>query len=123
MFEVLEKWTGEGVVALRVSGKLLHEDYEGLVPKLEAVIEKHGAIRCLIDIAEFDGIELRAIWDELRFDLKHATHVSRCAVVGEGAWKRWATGAARPVFRKAEVRFFERADFEQATAWIREDPT
>jgi hypothetical protein len=123
MFEVLEKWTGDGVVALRVSGKLLHEDYEALVPKLEAAIEKHGAIRCLIDVTEFDGIELRAVWDELRFDLKHAADVSRCAVVGDRAWERWVTAAARPVFRNAEVRFFERADLEQAAAWVREGST
>jgi hypothetical protein len=120
MFEILEKWTGDGSGALRVSGKLLHEDYEGLVPKLEEIIEQYGAIRCLIDMTELDGIELRAVWDELRFDLKHAADVSRCAVVGERSWERWAAAAARPIFRKAEVRFFERADFEQAAAWIKE---
>jgi hypothetical protein len=118
MFEILKEWTGDGVVALRVSGKLLHEDYEGLVPKLEEIIEKHGAIRCLIDMTELEGIELRAVWDELRFDLKHASDVSRCAVVGERAWERWATAAARPIFRGADVRFFERADFDQAAVWI-----
>jgi hypothetical protein len=31
--------------------------------------------------------------------------------------------AARPIFRKAEVRFFERVDFEQAAAWVREGST
>jgi hypothetical protein len=121
MFEILEEWTGDDVIALRVSGKLLHDDYESLVPKLEKLIEQHGAVRCLIDVTELDGVELRAVWDELRFDLKHASDVSRCAVVGERAWERWATAAARPIFRKAEVRFFERADFEQALAWIKED--
>jgi hypothetical protein len=121
MFEILEEWRGDDVIALRVSGKLLHDDYESLVPKLEKLIEQHGAVRCLIDVTELDGVELRAVWDELRFDLKHASDVSRCAVVGERAWERWATAAARPIFRKAEVRFFERADFEQALAWIKED--
>jgi hypothetical protein len=121
MFEILEEWTGDDIIALRVSGKLLHDDYESLVPKLEKLIEQHGAVRCLIDVTELDGVELRAVWDELRFDLKHASDVSRCAVVGERAWERWATAAARPIFRKAEVRFFERADFEQALAWIKED--
>jgi hypothetical protein len=123
MFEVLEKWTGDGVVALRASGKLLHEDYEGLVPKLEEIIEKQGAIRCLIDLTDLEGVELRAVWDELRFDLKHATDVSRCGVVGDRAWERWATAAARLIFRKAEVRFFERVDIEQAAAWVRAGAT
>jgi hypothetical protein len=120
MFEILEEWTGEGVIALRVSGKLMHEDYEKLVPKLEDIIEQHGSIRCLIDLTDLDGIEPRAVWDELRFDLKHATDVSRCGVVGDRAWERWATAAARPIFRKADVRFFERSQLDSALAWIRE---
>lgn len=120
MFEILEEWTGEGVIALRASGKLIHEDYEKLVPKLEDIIEQHGAIRCLIDLTDLDGIEPRAVWDELRFDLKHATDVSRCGVVGDRAWERWATTAARPIFWKADVRFFERRQLDSALAWIRE---
>ena len=120
MFEVLEEWTGDGVIALRVSGKLMHADYEGFVPKLEDAIAEHGAIRCLIDMKELDGIELRAVWDELKFDLKHATEVSRCGVVGDRAWERWATAAAHPIFRKADIRFFERSEFDSAVAWVRE---
>jgi hypothetical protein len=121
MFEITEKWTRDGVVAFRVSGKLVHADYEGLLPKLEQVIKEHGAIRCLIDLVDFDGVELRAVWDELRFDLTHASDVNRCAVVGDRAWQRWATAAARPIFRNAELRFFELADREQAATWLCED--
>ena len=61
MLEILEEWTGDDVIALRVSGKLLHDDYESLVPKLEKLIEQHGAVRCLIDVTELDGVELRAV--------------------------------------------------------------
>ncbi|MBW1883547.1 MAG: STAS/SEC14 domain-containing protein [Deltaproteobacteria bacterium] len=120
MFEVLNEWNGEGVVALQASGKLIHAGYERFVPKLEGAIQKYGAIRCLIDITELGGIELRAGWDELRFDLKHATQVSRCGVVADRAWERWATAATDPIFRKADIRFFERSEFEQTAAWVRE---
>ena len=123
MFDVIEEWTKGDVVALRVTGKVLHEDYETLVPELEALIAEHGAIRCLIEIDDIEGVELRAIWDELRFDLKHATDVVRCAVVGDRGWERWATAAARPIFRRAEVRFFERQDLEEAIQWVREEST
>jgi len=120
MFEVLSEWSGEGVVALRVSGKLMHRDYESFLPMFEEAIEKHGAIRCLIDMVDLEGVELRAVWDELHFDLKHAKNVSRCAVIGDRAWERWATAAAHPIFRKAEIRFFVRADIEQARTWIQQ---
>ena len=119
---MIEEWSGDGIVALRVSGRLVHEDYESLVPRLEEMIEQHGAIRCLIELTGLEGVTPRAIWDELRFDLKHARDVSRCAVVGDRNWERWATAATRPIFRRAEVRFFERRDLEEALAWIRADP-
>ena len=120
MFEVIDKWTGGDVVALRVTGKVLHEDYEKLVPKLEAFIGEHGAIRCLVEIVDLEGVSLRAVWDELSFDLKHADDVTRCAVVGDRAWERWATAAAKPIFRRAEVRYFPREDLERAVEWIRD---
>jgi hypothetical protein len=41
-------------------------------------------------------------------------------VVGDRAWERWATAAARPIFREADVRFFERSELDTAAAWTRE---
>lgn len=121
MYQLIEESTGDGLVALRLNGRLVHDDYEEFVPKLEAEIARHGAIRCLIDIVDLEGITLRAVWDEIRFDLKHADDVTRCAVVGDRRWESWATSAVRPIFRKAHVRYFERADYEEALAWVRED--
>jgi universal stress protein A len=120
MFDVIEKWTGNGVVALHATGRLTHEDYEKLVPMLLEVIEEHGAIRCLIDLTGLERIEPRAVLDELRFDLKHGKEVARCAVVGDHAWERWATETARPLFRNADVAFFAPEDLEQAAEWVRE---
>ena len=119
MFEVIREWTGEGVVALRVSGKLVHEDYEQLVPRLEEAIREHGALRCLIEVTGIKGVTPRAAWDELRFDLEHAKDVMRCAVVGNRDWERWMTIASRAIFRRAEVRYFERGDLDDAIAWVR----
>ena len=120
MFQVIEDLSSEGVVALRVEGRLFHDDYVELVPKLEQEIARHGALRCLVDLTGLAGFELRAVWDEVRFDLKHARDVSRCAVIGDRSWERWATLAARPIFYKAEVRFFTPDQRDEAVAWLRE---
>jgi hypothetical protein len=121
MMEAIDEWTQAGLVAIRVTGRLEHQDYQRIVPRLEQAIAKYGTIHCLIDMIDVDGIAPRAIWDELKFDFQHARDVSRCAVVGDRSWERWATAAARPVFRRAEVRYFERADLDKALAWARAD--
>ena len=88
MIETLSRSSGK-VFGMRVSGKLLHQDYELFVPALEKLIEKHGSIRCLVEMIDLHGIELRALWDEIKFDVRHARQIERCAVVGDKAWEAW----------------------------------
>ena len=107
------------VVTLRLNGKLLHDDYTRLVPKLEEILEKHGGIRCLIEMEDFGGFELRALWDETKFDAKHAKQIERCAVVGNKDWERWMTKLSGLLFTQAELRYFDAADREAAGEWIR----
>lgn len=119
MIEVLGRGSGK-VFGMKVSGRLLHRDYREFVPKLEKLIADHGSVRCLVELADLRGIELRALWDEIKFDVRHARQIERCAVVGDRAWEAWMTGLSRPIFSNAEIRFFDRADREKAWDWIEE---
>ena len=76
MAEVLDQGEGK-LIGLKVSGKLLHEDYQEFVPLLEKLIEAYGSIRCLIEMTDFHGIEPRALWDEIQFDVRHARQIER----------------------------------------------
>ena len=58
------------LIGMTVNGKLLKEDYETFIPKLEQMIADYGAIRCLIEITDMKGVELGAIWHEIKFDTK-----------------------------------------------------
>jgi hypothetical protein len=119
MIEVLSRGSGK-VFGMRVSGKVLHQDYQQFVPKLEQLIGEHGSIRCLVEMTDLHGIELHALWDEIRFDVHHAQQIERCAVVGDRAWEDWLTKLSRPIFIKAEVRFFDQAERAKAWEWIEE---
>ncbi len=119
MIEVLSHNSGK-VFGMKVSGKLLHQDYQVFVPMLEKLIAKHGGVRCLIEMTDLQGIGLRALWDEIKFDVRHAHQIERCAVVGDRACEEWMTKLSRPIFRNAEIRFFPPAEREQAWEWIEE---
>ena len=119
MIEILDRGSGK-VFGMRVSGKLLHRDYQQFVPMLEKLIEKNGSIRCLVEMIGLHGIELRALWDEIKFDVRHARQIERCAVVGDRAWEAWMTRLSRPIFSNAEIRFFEVTEREKAWEWIEE---
>ena len=75
MIEVMNSGSGK-VFGMRLSGKLLHQDYQQFVPRLEQLIEEHGSVRCFIEMTQFQGIELRAIWDEIKFDVRHVRRSS-----------------------------------------------
>jgi hypothetical protein len=117
MIEILSQCSGK-LIAIRLSGKLLHRDYQQLIPIVEKRIEEHGAIRCLIEMTEFHGIEPRALWDEIKFDVRHARQIERCAVIGDRPWEAWMTKFSRLIFSRADIQFFEPADREKAWKWI-----
>jgi len=73
------------------------------VPRLEKVIEEHGSIRSFVEMTEFRGIEPRALWDEIKFDVRHARRIERCAVVVDRAWEDRMTKLSRPMFSRAEM--------------------
>ncbi|MDZ7617518.1 MAG: STAS/SEC14 domain-containing protein [Patescibacteria group bacterium] len=67
----------------------MHADYEQFVPKLESLIHQHGSLRCYCEIGNYQGVSLRAIWDELKFDVTHCNQIERCAVVGDSTRQKW----------------------------------
>jgi hypothetical protein len=107
----------ERVIGYRLSGTLHHEDYETFIPELETKIENEGPLRLLMDCAELDGADPRAMWDDLKFGMKHYSDVERMALVGSKNWHRWMSNLSKP-FTKAEVRYFQRAEMDQAWTWL-----
>ncbi len=120
MFEVLDKSSGN-VIGLKVSGKLLHEDYQKFVPMLEELIEKHGSIRCYMELSDFSGVQLRAIWDEMKFDVKHCKEMERCAIVGDKSWHHWMSNLGKLIFHKTKLEYFDVSESDKAWDWVKEE--
>ena len=87
------------VMEVDVTGKFTKEDYARFVPATEALLKEQGKIRILFVMHDFHGWSAGAIWEDIKFDLKHFAHIERLAIVGERkwntAWKSFA-GLSRP---------------------------
>ena len=59
-----------------------------------------------------------ALWDDIKFDLKHFADIERLAIVGEKAWEKGMSVFCRP-FTAASIRYFDRAAVEEARGWLR----
>lgn len=67
---------------------------------------------------DFKGWELKAFWEDAKFDMQHANDFEKIAMVGEKKWQQWLTEVMKP-FTKAEIKFFESADSSEALQWIK----
>ena len=110
------------ILIVNLSGKLAKEDYAHFTPAVEQAVKAHGKVRILVRMHDFHGWSLGAMWEDMKFDLHHFSHIERLALVGD---KRWEAGMAvfcKP-FTTAKVRYFDESKADEATAWIHDGIT
>jgi hypothetical protein len=107
------------ILVVRLSGKLTNEDYQQFVPEVERLIRQHGKIRMLVHMHEFHGWTLGALWEDIKFDLRHFAHIERLALVGDRKCESGMAVFCKP-FTTATVRFFPEEKADDAWDWIRE---
>lgn len=108
------------VAEIRVTGRVTDHDMDDIIPKLEALINKHGTIRIIEVIERFDGFDPTTILDGLKFDMKHLTDVTHAAVVSDVPWISYMTSAIAAVM-PLTIRVFSMDQIDEARAWI-DDP-
>ena len=102
---------------IHVSGKLTHSDYQLFVPEFDRLVKEHGQIRVLFEMDKFHGWQAGALWDDVKFDLRHFADIERLAIVGEKKWERGMAKFCQP-FTTAKIRFFDRSVADAARAWL-----
>ena len=102
---------------VQVSGKLTHQDYTTLMPEFERLVKQHGKLRVLFEMTDFHGWESAAVWDDIKFDIKHFSDIERLAMVGDKKWEKGMSVFCKP-FTTARIRYFDRAALADARAWL-----
>ena len=102
---------------VHVSGILSKADYEQFVPEFERLVREHGKLRVLFDMTGFHGWEAAAMWEEIKFDVKHLAGIERFAMVGDLQWQHVMAIFCKP-FTKAKVQYFDHTDVVGARKWL-----
>lgn len=105
------------VVELTVAGKITHDDFEELMPKLEAELAR-GPLSLVEVIDDFDGFDARTIWDGIKFDLAHWSEFRRVAVVSDMTWFSPFARLA-DTLTHLQIKEFKRDQLDEARAWAR----
>ena len=107
------------LLTLKLSGKIVKDDYAEFTPEVERAVAEHGKIRMLVEMDNFHGWTLGAVWEDLKFDANHYSHIERLALVGNKNWEAGMAVFCKP-FTTAKVRYFDETKSDEASEWIHE---
>jgi hypothetical protein len=113
----LKEASGGKVLEIELTGRLQKEDCGHFLTTVDRLVKEHGKIRMLVEMHDFHGWSAGALWEDIKFDLKHFRDIDRLAIVGEKAWERGMAAFCKP-FTTAKVRYFERPAIEEARSWL-----
>ncbi len=95
-------------IKMDLKGKLTHNDYEVMIPIIEDMIKNttHPKIKILVNALKLDGWELKAMWDDMKFGLKHNKEFEKIAYVGSKTWEEYGIKLSN-WFTSGELKYFE----------------
>jgi len=104
-------------VEIEISGRVDTEEFDKTAKKLEAFIQRHGRARVLENIHDFEGMDAKALWHDLKFSLRHLNDFSRVAIVSEERFLSIWSAIAEP-FIDCHVEYFPPDQVEAARDWL-----
>ena len=103
------------VVAVAIDGKLRKPDYA----IFDALIDARPAATSLyVEIRAVRGLEVRAIVDELRSEVKTLANFEKCALVGWQSWLPATATVADWLTPGMDVKYFDVKDAAGARLWL-----
>ena len=117
MYRILDG-SEEGIVGIRVEGKLSTEEYDLLNAYLEKLMQNVGPINFFCDMANFEGQNGEALWEEITDHLRHVQEYQRIAVVGNRRWLKGGPKVSVP-WPKAQLKFFTPDQTDEAWHWVK----
>ena len=110
---------GGKLLIISVTGMLTGEYYKSFVPKVEELIQKFGKIRIVFEMRDFRGWDAGALWEDIKFNIRHFSGIESLALVGDKKWEKGMSIFCKP-FTKARIKYFDLTEIYKAYEWIRE---
>ena len=93
------------------------QEFNAVASKLEAFIERHGRLRLLEIVKDFQGMDGAAFWHDIKFSLRHLKDFSRVAIVCNPDTHHLWSSLVAP-FMACEVEHFAPGEEDAARDWL-----
>lgn len=104
-------------VEIILSGRVSTEEFDRVAARIEAFIARHGQVRVLEVIKDFEGMDAGALWHDIKFSFRHLKDFSRIAVVASPEIHNLWSSLVSP-FITCEVEHFAPDQVEEARDWL-----
>lgn len=115
--EIDEEQSGK-LLIVRLTGKLVKEDYDEFIPVVDRAVQQYGKVQMLVEMRNFHGWTASALWADTKFGALHYNDIERLAVVGEKKWQKGAAIFCKPF--TAAVHYFGHTQADEARAWLQD---
>ena len=68
-------------------------------------------------MVDFHGWKRAALWDDIKFDVKHFSDIEHPALVGDRKWEKGMSVFCRP-FTAAKIRYLDHTAIAEARTWV-----
>lgn len=119
MIEVLS--TADGLVSIRVSGKVEKQEWEQVTDTVNEAMSQHEQVTLYANLSDLEGMSPGAIFEDMRFSLKNLSNLDqlgRVAVVTDSILIEKATEASAKIFSDLEARVFSQEEDAEARLWV-----
>lgn len=106
-----------GTVGYRVEGKLTATDYATLSEDIEELLADNEEIDLVLEIAELDGIEPKAVLADWKLGKRFHERIRRLAIIGDGSVAGALTRLASPLYARS-ARHFAASATDDAWVWV-----
>ena len=104
-------------VEIVLKGRVSTEEFDALATRLEAFIGRHGRVRVLEIVQDFEGMDASAFWHDIKFSLRHLKDLSRVAIVANPDTHHLWSSLVAP-FMACEVEHFAPGEEDGARDWL-----
>ncbi len=109
----------DNVIGIKASGKITDSDYkEVLIPKVDEILSKYDKSNFLYYLSdEFEGFELGAMWDDMKYGMGHHEKFDKIAFVGGPKWMEWSSKLFGH-FVGCELKTYKSDELNNAWDWL-----
>lgn len=113
--------TADGrIIGFSIDGKIDDEDIRRITDEVIQRLESYDRLRLYAEVKHWTGITPKALFEDIKFALKHFRDFEREAIVSDKAWLKTMATAGDRLFPSIEVKHFGWENRAEALTWVEE---